>query len=100
MLLPVLSFAVDGATPVERGHTGSIVVDTSTGSSRVVSIRERIAAFKTALSAEELATILGVSPITVYKHAKKGRIPSYRIGTCVRFCPKAAVEWLDRNQAA
>lgn len=35
--------------------------------------------------ATELAEIFGVSPKTIYKAAKAGKIPSYRIGRCVRF---------------
>ena len=63
----------------------------------IVSVREKIASFGKALNAEQLADILGVSEITVYKHAKAGRIPSFRIGTCVRFCPKAVAEWIARQ---
>jgi excisionase family DNA binding protein len=45
-----------------------------------------------AVNARELSNLLGVSPITLYKLAKAGRIPSFRIGSAVRFCPKAVVE--------
>jgi excisionase family DNA binding protein len=47
-----------------------------------------------ALTAEQLAKLLNISEITVYKQAKAGRIPSFRIGTCVRFDPKAVAEWV------
>ena len=36
-----------------------------------------------ALTADDLATILAVSRITIFKYAKAGRIPSFRIG-CLR----------------
>lgn len=62
-----------------------------------LSIRERIAGFDRAMTADDLASILGVSEITVYKHAKAGRIPSFRIGTCVRFCPQAVADWIARQ---
>lgn len=62
-----------------------------------VSLEKRIANFGRALTAKELAELLNVSPITIFKQAKKGLIPSFRIGTCVRFCPKRTAEWLSRG---
>jgi excisionase family DNA binding protein len=50
-----------------------------------------------ALTADELARVLSVSRITIFKQAKAGRIPSFRIGTCVRFDPRAIAEWLRRQ---
>lgn len=47
-----------------------------------------------ALTADELARVLSVSRITIFKQAKAGRIPSFRIGTCVRFDPVAVAKWL------
>jgi len=47
-----------------------------------------------ALTANELAVMLNVSKITIFKHAKAGRIPCFRIGTCVRFDPRAIANWL------
>ena len=41
--------------------------------------------------------MLAVSRITIFKQAKAGRIPSFRIGTCVRFDPRAVAQWLRRN---
>jgi len=62
-----------------------------------VSIRNRIANFGRAMTATDLAGILAVSEITIYKHAKAGRIPCFRIGTCVRFCPQTVAEWISRQ---
>ena len=36
-------------------------------------------------SAKELADIVGLSKITLYRLAKEGKIKSYRIGTSIRF---------------
>jgi excisionase family DNA binding protein len=47
-----------------------------------------------AMNARDLGKLLGVSPITLYKLAKTGRIPSFRIGSAVRFCPKTIADWL------
>jgi excisionase family DNA binding protein len=46
------------------------------------------------LTADELAEILAVSKITIYKMAKAGRVPSFRIGTAVRFDPFEVSKWL------
>lgn len=59
-----------------------------------LSLPERIEMIEHALNARELATILNVSPITIFKHAKSGRLPSFRIGTAVRFCPRTVARWL------
>jgi hypothetical protein len=32
--------------------------------------------------------------VTVFKQAAAGRIPSFRVGTCVRFDPRAVAQWL------
>jgi excisionase family DNA binding protein len=47
-----------------------------------------------ALTAEELAKFLSVSKVTIFKQAAAGRIPSFRVGTCVRFDPRAVAQWL------
>ena len=59
-----------------------------------LSLAERIERMEGALTAEQLAKLLNVSEITVYKQAKAGRIPSFRIGTCVRFDPRVLAGWL------
>ena len=59
-----------------------------------MSLADRIEKIGRALTADELAEMLTVSRITVFKHAKAGRIPSFRIGTCVRFDPRAVAQWL------
>lgn len=59
-----------------------------------MSLPDRIERLGRALTADELARMLTVSRITIFKHAKTGRIPSFRIGTCVRFDPKNVAQWL------
>lgn len=58
------------------------------------SIADQIERTGHALTAKELAVWLAVSRMTIFKHAKAGRIPSFRIGTCVRFDPLAVAKWL------
>ena len=62
-----------------------------------VSVREMIAKYGRALNADELAAVLNVSPITIYKQAKKGLIPSFRIGSAVRFSPREVADWLAKQ---
>jgi len=59
-----------------------------------MSLPDRIERIDRALTADELARMLTVSRITIFKQAKAGRIPSFRIGTCVRFDPKSVARWL------
>jgi len=61
------------------------------------SLPQRIEGIKRAITASEVAALLAVSPITIYKMAKAGRLPSFRIGTAVRFDPRALAEWLRSN---
>src|SRR6266851_10235829 len=61
-----------------------------------MSLPDRIERIGRALTAEELASMLTVSRITIFKQAKAGRIPSFRIGTCVRFDPKTVAQWLRK----
>jgi excisionase family DNA binding protein len=63
------------------------------------SLADKIEALGHALTADQLASLLSVSRITIFKHAAKGRIPSFRIGTCVRFDPHTVAEWLRTRKA-
>lgn len=45
------------------------------------------------LTAEELATWMGVSVATVYKEARAGRIPARQVGREWRFLLDAVVDW-------
>jgi len=59
-----------------------------------MSLPDRIERIGRALTARELASMLSVSRITIFKQAKAGRIPSFRVGTCVRFDPRTVAQWL------
>jgi len=50
-----------------------------------------------ALTAQEVAQFLHVSDMTIYRLAKAGRIPSFRVGNSLRFDPKAVALWLQRQ---
>jgi hypothetical protein len=48
---------------------------------RLMSLDSRIKAIHRALTAEELADLLQMSRITILRRAKRGRIPSFRVGS-------------------
>jgi excisionase family DNA binding protein len=58
------------------------------------SLPDQIEKIPHALTTAQLAQLLAVSRITIFKLAKAGRIPAFRIGTCVRFDPRAVANWL------
>ena len=56
----------------------------------------QLSAFSRAGTNEEIAEVLTVSKINIFK-AKAGCIPSFRIGTRVRFDPRSVAQWLRRS---
>jgi excisionase family DNA binding protein len=65
-----------------------------------LSIAEELSHIEGAITADRLAKILCVSKITIFKMAKAGRIPSFRVGTCVRFDPRKVVGFEKCNTEA
>jgi excisionase family DNA binding protein len=61
---------------------------------RPLTLADKIERFGRAIRATELAALLAVSRIVIYKLAKSNRIPSFKIGSCVRFDPRAVANWL------
>lgn len=51
-----------------------------------------------AMTAKEVAEMLSISPKTVFKLARAGRIPSFRIGTAVRFEARLLIDWLRQQR--
>jgi excisionase family DNA binding protein len=64
--------------------------------SEAQSLPDQIERIGHAITAVDLAQLLGVSRVTIFKQAKAGRIPCFRIGTCIRFDPRAVAEWLHK----
>lgn len=64
-----------------------------------LSLIDRLKNIRGAMKPEELAALLGVSRLTIIRNAKKGIIPSFRIGVCYRFDPKTIAQWLKRHGA-
>jgi excisionase family DNA binding protein len=49
---------------------------------------------QTALTVDELASMLAMSADALYKQAKRGNIPHYRIASAIRFDGVRVAEWL------
>src|SRR6266568_2470922 len=80
--------------PVAWPHPtrGQIVSQSNPESETLASLVRRR---RTAWTAEELAEVLSLSRKHIYKLAKKGRMPSLRIGGAIRFDPHATAAWLE-----
>jgi excisionase family DNA binding protein len=61
---------------------------------QLMSLASRIKAIHHAMTAEELADLLKVARLTILRRAKRGTIPGFRVGTCVRFDPANISKWL------
>ena len=61
------------------------------------SLPQRIERIKRAMTAAEVAKLLCVSPVTVYRMASAGQLPNFKVGTAVRFDPRAVADWLRGN---
>jgi excisionase family DNA binding protein len=64
-----------------------------------VSIAEIITQSNHAFSARELAKLLGVHKLTIYRNVTAGRLKSFFVGASLRFEPKAVAAWLNMRGA-
>lgn len=64
-----------------------------------MSVADSIEQFDHALTAPELARLLGVHKLTVYRQAKAGVLPSFRVASCIRFDPRAVAQKLRERGA-
>lgn len=52
-----------------------------------------------ALTADDLAELLSLSKVQIYKLAARGTLPSFRIGMSLRFDPHSVAAWLRERVA-
>lgn len=62
-----------------------------------MSVSEKIVSFGRPLTAPELAGTLGVPKEQVYAYTRKGVIPSFRVGSLIRYDPPALLAWFARQ---
>ncbi len=60
-----------------------------------LTVREKLLRLDRPITAPVLASILGVSAVTIFKKAKDGVLPCIRIGSAVRFDTRQIARWLD-----
>jgi excisionase family DNA binding protein len=70
----------------------------SNSQSQSASIEGRIRSFGRALSVAELAHILNVAPLTLLRWVKAKRVPFFRLGRTIRFCPATISRWLQERE--
>lgn len=63
------------------------------------SIGELLAGYGRALSTKDVAKVLAVSQRLVSQQATAGLLPSFRVGTAIRFCPRELARWLKCEPA-
>ena len=54
---------------------------------------------KIVFNANEVAELLGVKPLTIYRGVKKGLIPAVKMGRTLLFPKKVIEEWLEERAA-
>ena len=59
-----------------------------------LTIPEQLRTLRGGITATMLAELLGVSGPSIYKLAAKHVLPSYRVGTSLRFDPALVAQWL------
>jgi len=64
-----------------------------------LTLHEQLNYISRPVTAQVLAELLGVSPITLYKLAQRGEIPHDRVGGTVRFCTRSVARWLRGGPA-
>ena len=61
---------------------------------------ETIRSHRSALTADQLASLLGIRAKQIYKLAKNGRLPVYRFGASIRLDPRITADWLECRLSA
>ena len=52
---------------------------------------------KKIMTIKEVADYLGVHTATIYKYAREGKIPAFKIGSDWRFTKKHIDQWIDKS---
>ncbi len=73
--------------------------ETITAAAEDQSLASIIRKRRKAWTAEELSELLSISAKTIYAMTKKDRMPSFRIGSLVRFDPALTAAWLEGEQS-
>ena len=94
--MSVLQFQKWTRNNIHRSAINGFVAGKHDTPFKQLTLAQSIECIEGAMTADRLAKLLGVSKITIFKMAKAGRIPSFRVGTCVRFDPRKVADWLRK----
>lgn len=75
-------------------HIGRAAVPKRTIKYRKMALPDYLDTVDHGMTTTELAAVLGVSRRSIFDLAKAGRIPSFRVGSSVRFDPHRVAKWL------
>jgi hypothetical protein len=89
-----IPFSVAAKTVDANSHVTTGAILSSVGARSAPSDLFDLLESKPAWSIEVLAEVLTVSPKTLYKQARRGHFPSFRIGSCVRVYGKGLADHL------
>lgn len=53
---------------------------------------------ETFFTVQELARYLRMKPITIYKHASKGKLPGFKVGASWRFKKSSIDKWIEEQE--
>ncbi|MDD5680283.1 MAG: helix-turn-helix domain-containing protein [Candidatus Omnitrophica bacterium] len=53
---------------------------------------------KTVFTVQELAEYLRMKPITIYKHASRGKLPGFKVGAAWRFKKSSIDRWIEEQE--
>jgi excisionase family DNA binding protein len=63
----------------------------------VPTIADSIEQLDCALTVPQLAQLLNVNRIILYRQIQAGILPAFRVGSCVRLDPKRVAQWLRQR---
>jgi len=52
----------------------------------------------TVFTVQELSNYLRMKPVTIYKHAKAGRLPAFKVGASWRFKKSTIDRWISDQE--
>jgi excisionase family DNA binding protein len=63
-----------------------------------LSLADRLRSSDSALSVVELSKLLNVTTLTIHRWVKAKRVPFFRLGRTIRFCPATISRWLQARE--
>jgi excisionase family DNA binding protein len=63
-----------------------------------LSIADRLRSSDSAISVSELSKLLNVTTLTIHRWVKAKRVPFFRLGRTIRFCPATISRWLQERE--